>query len=124
MTRQNRNGITQPDKPSPVAVATGGRTYVVGSLLLQTGRQDTLKEIATGLSRCKPEPERFALTLQAVPGWGDVPAAIRLKRFLKMPLRAYGLKCTECREHARPCPMPPDGPSINPPAKRGTNGQN
>ena len=40
----------------------------------------------------------FALTLQAVPGWGDVPAIIRLRKFLKAALRSYGLKCTECRE--------------------------
>ena len=40
----------------------------------------------------------FALTLQAVPGWGNVPATIRLKRFLKAALRGYGLRCTEARE--------------------------
>ena len=50
-------------------------------------------------SKSKPT---FALTLQAVPGWGDVPATIRLKRFLKAALRSYGLRCTECREHAPP----------------------
>lgn len=43
----------------------------------------------------------FALTLQAVPGWGNVPATIRLKRFLKAALRGYGLRCTEARDYPR-----------------------
>ena len=72
-------------------------------------------------SKSKPT---FALTLQAVPGWGDVPATIRLKRFLKAALRSYGLRCTECREHAPPCAMPPDGQNIDPVPARGTEGQN
>ncbi len=46
--------------------------------------------------------DAFALTLEAVPSWGDVPATIRLKRFLKAALRSYGLKCIECREADRP----------------------
>ena len=51
---------------------------------------------------CDPKGKpAFALTLQAVSGWGDVPATIRLKRFLKAALRSYGLKCIECREAER-----------------------
>ncbi len=40
----------------------------------------------------------FALTLVALPNWGNAPATIRLKRFLKAALRSYGLRCTEARE--------------------------
>ena len=54
----------------------------------------------------------FALVLQAAPGWGNVPATIRLKRFLKAALRSYGLKCTEAREILPPCPTPPDGQNL------------
>ncbi len=50
-----------------------------------------------GNEKCNA-PEQFTLTLRALPAWGDVPATIRLKRFLKAALRSYGLKCTECRE--------------------------
>ena len=40
-----------------------------------------------------PQPrERYRLDLEALPD-GGAPAAIRLKRFLKMALRAYGLRC-------------------------------
>jgi hypothetical protein len=49
----------------------------------------------------KPErvsAPRFALTLQAVPGWGDVPVIIRLRKFLKAALRAWGLRCIRCEE--------------------------
>lgn len=53
----------------------------------------------------------FALTLQAVPGWGDVPATIRLKRFLKAALRSYGLKCTECRESNTPATIRATSPA-------------
>ena len=48
------------------------------------------------MSKSNSKPT-FALTLESVPG-SDVPAAVRLKRFLKAALRGYGLKCTECRE--------------------------
>lgn len=52
----------------------------------------------------KPSPRpTYALTLEAVPG-GDVPATIRLKRFLKAALRGYGLRCTEAREIHNPAP--------------------
>jgi hypothetical protein len=50
-----------------------------------------------------PDRPTFALTVQAVPG-SDVPAIIRLRRFLKMALRSYGLKCTEAREITPPVP--------------------
>lgn len=42
-------------------------------------------------------PERFALVLRAVPDPGGVPAIIRLRRFLKMSLRSYGLRCVSIR---------------------------
>jgi hypothetical protein len=37
--------------------------------------------------------ERFTLVLQAVPDPGGAPAITRLRRFLKMALRSYGLRC-------------------------------
>lgn len=40
-----------------------------------------------------PPREKFRLDLEALPD-GGAPAVIRLKRFLKMALRAYGLRCT------------------------------
>jgi hypothetical protein len=42
--------------------------------------------------------ERYLLTLEAPPG--DVPAAVRLKRFLKSALRAHGLRCVQARPDA------------------------
>jgi hypothetical protein len=36
--------------------------------------------------------ERYRLDLEALPD-GGAPGPIRLKRFLKMALRAYGLRC-------------------------------
>jgi hypothetical protein len=71
---------------------------------LRPDAKNIVKNIATGLSRCKTEPERFQLTVEAVPGWGDVPAIIRLRRFLKAALRSYGLRCTEAREITPPVP--------------------
>jgi hypothetical protein len=41
---------------------------------------------------------KFAIELRAIPG--PVPPEIRLRRFLKMALRGYGLRCTGCREVA------------------------
>jgi hypothetical protein len=41
-------------------------------------------------------PERFTLTLQALPGRGAASAIIRLRRFLKAALRSYGLRCVRC----------------------------
>lgn len=45
--------------------------------------------------------ERFAITLEVLPG--RVPGITRLRAFLKMALRAFGLRCIECRpvENAR-----------------------
>ena len=40
----------------------------------------------------KQPRERYALTLESLPD--DAPPIIRLRRFLKMALRAYGLRCT------------------------------
>jgi hypothetical protein len=40
----------------------------------------------------KPPRERLALTLEALPN--DAPPIIRLRRFLRMALRSYGLRCT------------------------------
>ena len=62
------------------------------------------------MSKSNDNP-KFALTLQSVPG--DVPAIIRLRKFLKMALRSYGLRCTEIREIPEPEPEPePDrGPA-------------
>ncbi len=74
------------------------------------------------MSKSSDQPT-FVLTLQALRNWGDVPATIRLKRFLKAALRSYGLKCIECRELAPPCPMPPDDQNIDPAPARGREGQ-
>jgi hypothetical protein len=41
--------------------------------------------------------ERFAIVLQATTDRDDVPAIIRLRRFLKMALRSYGLRCVEIK---------------------------
>ena len=72
------------------------------------------------LGGCDPKSKpTFALILQAVPGWGDVSATIRLKRFLKAALRSYGLRCTEAREITTDSQMRLDGPSIDPPATTG-----
>jgi hypothetical protein len=60
---------------------------------------------------------KFALTLVAVPG-SDVPAAIRLKRFLKAALRSYGLRCTEAREIHPPPAEPLAAPGDRPTAEK------
>jgi hypothetical protein len=39
----------------------------------------------------------FNVVLAALPGWG-VPAVLRLRRFLKAALRAYGLRCLKVVE--------------------------
>ena len=39
--------------------------------------------------------ERFALVLQAVPDPDGAPSIIRLRRFLKMALRSFGLRCVK-----------------------------
>jgi hypothetical protein len=52
--------------------------------------------------------ERYQLTLEALPD--SAPAVIRLRRFLKAALRAYGLRCTSAVElHPESAPKP-DGP--------------
>ncbi len=54
--------------------------------------------------------ERYTIVVQSVPG-SDVPVINRLRRFLKMALRAYSLRCVEIREMSattppRPSPRP------------------
>ena len=67
---------------------------------------------------------RFSPTLEAQSDEPDEPsAARRLARGLKYLLRACWLKCTEVREIALPCPMPPDGQSTDPAARRGNGPQ-
>jgi hypothetical protein len=52
----------------------------------------------------------FNVVLTALPGWG-VPAVVRLRRFLKAALRAYGLRCIEVVEvPAAPPAGERDGP--------------
>jgi hypothetical protein len=61
--------------------------------------------------------DTFALTIKTVPG-SDVPPIIRLRHFLKLALRSYGLRCIECRETHRPPAPPalPPGGRTTPPA--------
>ena len=40
--------------------------------------------------------KRYALTLESLPNRGD--ETVRLRKFLKMALRCYGLKCIRCEE--------------------------
>jgi hypothetical protein len=51
----------------------------------------------------EPEPSEFRLTLRAEKGakW-QAPGIVRLRRFLKCALRAFGLRCVD----ARPAPSP------------------
>lgn len=58
----------------------------------------------------KEPRERYRLDLEAVPDFG-APAVIRLRRFLKAALRAYGLRCTSAVE------LHPDGEEAGPPEK-------
>ena len=60
----------------------------------------------------------FAVTLEAVPGWGDVPATVRLRRALKAFLRCYGLRCTEAREIHPPPAEPLAAPGDRPTAEK------
>ena len=64
------------------------------------GRSQDMGETITQLERRvladRPRCGRFALVLQAVPDPGGAPAIIRLRRFLKMALRSYGLRCVRC----------------------------
>jgi hypothetical protein len=41
--------------------------------------------------------EQYTITLRAEPGF-DVPAVVRLRKFLKEALRGWGLRCVEARE--------------------------
>lgn len=50
----------------------------------------------------EPEPV-YRVTLQAT--GSDVPAVVRLRRFLKMALRGYGLRCLDVEE-VNPPPRP------------------
>jgi hypothetical protein len=63
-----------------------------------------------------PQPEEFRLVLRSVPDADGVPTIHRLRRFLKMALRGYGLKCTSAervtdgnttnhQEESRPCTL-------------------
>jgi len=45
----------------------------------------------------KASGEKFMVELQAMPQW-STPAVKRLRAFLKMAKRSYGLRCTRCRE--------------------------
>lgn len=47
------------------------------------------------MSERKEPPEPW--TVVVVPLEGDVPAGVRLKRWLKLGLRSYGLRCVEVR---------------------------
>ena len=43
----------------------------------------------------KPEPQRFTLLVEGRDLPDDAPLIVRLRRWLKAGLRAYGLKCRE-----------------------------
>lgn len=45
----------------------------------------------------KATGERFTIELQALPGW-TMPAAKRLRRFLKAAKRAAGFRCNAARQ--------------------------
>jgi hypothetical protein len=59
--------------------------------------------------------ERFEVVLEAAPS--DVPPAVRLRGLLKLALRAFGLRCTSCRD-VTPAPAPPP-PAYPPPGEMG-----
>ena len=44
----------------------------------------------------RPKAERFALLVEIPPG--IVPPIQRLRGLLKLALRAWGVRCVECRE--------------------------
>ena len=50
--------------------------------------------------------ERYTITMVSA-GGSDVPVVNRLRRFLKMALRAYKLKCVEIRADAELVPRGP-----------------
>ena len=49
------------------------------------------------------EPERYTLTLQAVPNWGT-PGVQRLRAALKCLLRSFGLRCVNLAEERKTVP--------------------
>ena len=44
----------------------------------------------------KPTTEIYTITLRPLPDPDGVPSIIRLRKFLKMSLRGYGLRCVRC----------------------------
>jgi hypothetical protein len=50
--------------------------------------------------------ERFLVELRALPD--EVPPVVRLRKFLKAALRAYGLRCTRARSLGPPGSAPVD----------------
>ena len=44
----------------------------------------------------KPTTELYTITLRPLPDPDGVPPLIRLRKFLKMSLRGYGLRCVRC----------------------------
>lgn len=48
--------------------------------------------MSTTTTTTRRQPERFQVTLQAMPS--EVPVIIRLRKFQKAALRSYGLRCT------------------------------
>jgi hypothetical protein len=56
----------------------------------------------------KTPRERYRIDLESIPDFG-APPIIRLRRFLKAALRAYGLKCTSAVE------LHPDAPKSDGP---------
>jgi hypothetical protein len=59
----------------------------------------------------KPDPERYHLTVEPVPG-RRTPAEVRLRTWLKLGLRAMGIRTVEIR----PADENPPGPPPPPPA--------
>ena len=43
----------------------------------------------------------YEFKVVAVPNFDGPPVIIRLRKFLKAALRAYGLRCVDCRETPR-----------------------
>lgn len=68
---------------------------------IDTGTTEELKENGWVLDRHEVKTEAMVA--------GDVPAVIRLRRFLKLALRSYGLRCTRAVEvdaHGNPVGLP------------------
>jgi hypothetical protein len=58
-------------------------------LVLNSAVGETKKPYASG--------QRFAFVVRSEPGW-EAPLIVRLRHFLKLALRAYGLRCIEGHE--------------------------